>query len=213
MKITPNQINNITRKKAPRYLYHFTTEGNLNKIKHTKTIKANYDGSLELSEGVFMVDLQNFIKNWSKFNIHEDISLLTCLLGQTSKHKTKIACLKIPTSKLENDIIIRSQNSLFKRFDDNLNRANSVNEIFSKVEKYKLYQRNGHSIEYMHKGDIPFEYAEVVSIKKMPKKLKQFFDDFWKIGKSEISGTEANKLSLEFLKNIFTNKAESKVFK
>ena len=134
MKITPNQINNITRKKAPRYLYHFTTEANLNEIKKSKILKASCDGGGDFIDGVFMVDMQNFVKNWNKSLLIDDISVLTCLLAHITGNSKKIACLKVPTANLKNDILIRSQENLVKRFSNNRNEATSVKEIFAKVD-------------------------------------------------------------------------------
>lgn len=214
MKISANAIQTITKhKKAPRYLYHFTTENHLNEIKNSKILKANIDGSSDFLGGVFMVDMQNFVKNWNKFFIIDDISILTCLFAHISGNSKKIACLKVPTANLKNDIIIRSQENLIKRFSNNKNQAESVKEIFSKVDKYKLYQRNNHSIEYIHQGDIPLKDVEIVGVQKIPTRLKKFFSDFSKTYTSEIKGKDANNDALELLKSFFSGKPESKAFK
>jgi len=197
-----------TSEKLPRYLFHFTNIDFAKKILEDGFIKTTADGRGLAQEGVFMVDFQNLVKNWTKLVVTDcsnQLNLLTCLLGQVAKGCDKIACFRIPSVNLPNQTVIRSQNELKKMIDSGFDFA----PIFSKGSMYKLFQRNGHSIEYIHFGDVSVSKDNFVGAVEIPNDLNKLFEA------GSLEGLDLRQIedeSLEMLKKLFESQPESKVF-
>ena len=184
MRINPAFINSKVpilnpesthHEKLPRFLFHFTNLDSAEKILKDGFIRTTADGRGLDQEGVFMVDFQNLVKNWTKLVVTDrsnQLNLLTCLFGQVAKGCEKIACFRIPSVDLPNRTVVRSQNELIKAIDSGADFA----PIFSKGSKYKLFQRNGHSIEYIHFGDIAVSQENFVGATEVSKNLNKLFD-------------------------------------
>ena len=187
-------------KTLPRFLYHFTSIENMQKILK-QGIKASeniWDGSVR-DASVYMVDAQNLAKNWTK-PMSAGYGLHSCLIfGQALRDGAReLCCFRIPTNKLTSSVTVRSQKYCFDK-----NSILPGAEILSKANKYKLYQRNGHSIEYIHSGDISPTLIEFVGRAKVPSNIGDFF---------EVSPTELNESATSMLKEIFKKGNEIKSF-
>ena len=187
-------------KTMPRFLYHFTSKVNMQKILK-QGIKASeniWDDSVR-SASVYMVDAQNLAKNWTK-SVSGDYGLHSCLIfGQALKDGAKeLCCFRIPTKKLVSQVMVRSQKYCINK-DSILPGA----DILSKASKYKLYQRNGQAIEYIHSGDIPASAVELVGTAKVPRNLTDWF---------EASPQKLNESATSMLKTIFHRSKELKAF-
>ena len=195
------------RQKVPRFLFHFTSAECAQKIISTGEIKASKDGGGIIFPGVFMIDFQNLVKNWTKLFWGDKggkVNLLTCLFAQATKGKNKICCFRIPTSNLDSEIIIRSQNELTKAWE-----AGRGYGAFSKAKKYKLYQRNGHAIEYIHLGNVKVNETNLLDTIELPKELIDFFKD------PNFNDTDFARFDdqvLKYLKELFKEQPESKIF-
>ena len=184
--------------RLPRYLYHFTSKTNLSKI-----LKEGLYGSFNFWDdqvrgvNVYMVDMQNFAKNWSK-DTGKGYNLQSCLIfGQALKGDCRdLCCLRITTDKLTSPVSIRSQKYLI-----NKNSIKAGSEVVAKGEKYKLYQRNGHAIEYIHQGDIDPSAIELVGSATVSKNIDNIF---------ECGAEKLNKEALKMLKTIFGKTKELK---
>ena len=192
--------------KLPRYLFHFTNLDSAKKILKDGFIKTTRDGRGLTENGVFMVDFQNLVKNWTKVFVTDDyhqLNLLTCLLGQISKGCKKIACFRIPSNDLSSRTVIRSQNELKKLIDLGFDNA----PYFSRGSMYKLFQRNGHSIEYIHFGDIKVSPKNFVGTAEISQDMNALFET------GCMENLDLRKIeddSLVTLKELFKSQAESK---
>lgn len=194
--------------KLPRFLFHFTNLDSAEKILKDGFIRTTADGLGLDQEGVFMVDFQNLVKNWTKLVVTDhsnQLNLLTCLLGQVAKGCEKIACFRIPSVDLTNRTVVRSQNELKKVIDSGSDFA----PFFSKGSMYKLFQRNGHSIEYIHFGDIEVSQENFVGAAEVSKNLNKLFDSGLVDG---LDLREIEEDSLATLKKIFESQPELKAF-
>ena len=175
-------------------------------------IRASKDGCGRAFKSVFMVDIQNFAKSWSK--CVDDLfgeNGITALICQVLKGESELCCLKIPTKNLTGHVFIRSQNDLLKILRG---EGHYIDELFAKGSKYKLYQRNGHAIEYMHDGDIAINSdIECINGIKISDELMLFFDEvIWHGKSSKLSVNDADKEVYNLLKLLFKGRPEINAF-
>ena len=113
----------------PRFLYHFTNKTNYESIMNSG-LKKGHDGLL--GDGVFMVEMSNFLKQWKKSNIQsKGFSMQRQLLIQATKGEKDIVLLRIPTQNLNiKDLKIRSQDELL-----NGKGRKSFANIFKKITR------------------------------------------------------------------------------
>ncbi len=105
------EINKANSNKIPRFLYHLTTKSNYEKMLETGAISPAKEGLC--GENIFMLDIKNFFKRWTKFNLggsHQK-RLLAHVSGA---NKEDVVLLKIPTKQLQREKLgIRSQDVLY----------------------------------------------------------------------------------------------------
>lgn len=105
------EINKANPNKIPRFLYHLTTKSNYEKMLKTGVMKTSKEGLC--GEMVFLLDIKNFFKRWTKFNLGG--SHQKRLLAKVSGvNKEDVVLLKIPTKQLNRERLgIRSQDALY----------------------------------------------------------------------------------------------------
>jgi len=194
---------------TPDYFLHFTTEDTAKEIIESGEIDVTADGIDTEKSGVFMVDLKNLVKNWTKQNVNANegsFNLLTCLLGQTSKGEPKISCFKIPKQRLDDDLLVRNQKELIDSMET------GIEPEFVNLENYDI-SKNDNPIEYLHCGKIPVNEEDLVGTVEMPEILQNFYEDC-DFGESLSKyGSKPDKASLDLLKKLFADKPEEQDIK
>ena len=135
-------LRTTNQNKIPRFLYHLTTKSNYQKMLETGAMNPAKEGLC--GENIFMLDITNFFKRWTKFNLggsHQK-RLLAHVSG--ANHED-VVLLKIPTKQLQREKLgIRSQDVLYSNaeylgaeqveFMKNFN-CNSEEELLQLLEK------------------------------------------------------------------------------
>ena len=181
IKIIPKnpgmQINgkNLTSFEMPEYLYHITSEANMKLIQSTNTLKRSTNEQLQ---GVYLLDKQNFLSNYTSVKSAErQIDLCSSLLqhaNASNKNSSNLILIKIPTESLlrngnlrfrrqedffyYQDMILKLQKGLKKKFplrllSDDKNRAQFEkyvldNKILSKAQLDKFMKDMKDAIHY-----------------------------------------------------------------
>ncbi len=187
--------------KVPRFLYHFTTPEGYESMMRTGKISASVDAFLD-KPAVFMVELDNLIKNWCNTIKIEDLNLelITGLLMNVGKSlgNKEIVLVKIPTSHINcNNLSVRSQKTFF------MARA----DAFAKLEEYQSKD--------LH-GKIPATQSNLFKQRKEPIEYI-YYDNIQtnsieKVGSADINISENTTLKdvYKFLENMFENTPEAK---
>ena len=180
MEINSCNITNFRSRKVPRYIYHFTNEHAYKSMCNDGFIKATIKDSFIKDKAVFLIELENFCKNWG-FNkswdqfsepLQESLLMLASYFTTPSliESKNKLVILKIPTDKLDSEkLFIRSENKFFEQI---LSVKKDTTDLHPNIKqnlegntpatKSKLYKNRKEAIEYIYKGDIPIEKAEQI---------------------------------------------------
>ena len=180
MKINNCNITNFRSRKVPRYIYHFTNEHAYKSMCNDGFIKATTKDVFIKDKSVFLVELENFSKNWG-FNkswdkfpepLQESLLMLASYFTTPSsiENKNKLVILKIPTDKLDSEkLFVRSENKFFEQLlSDKKDAKNLHPDIKQHLEgntpatKSKLYKNRKEAIEYIYKDNIPIEKAEQI---------------------------------------------------
>ena len=191
----------------PRFLYHFTNEFAIPNILKSG-LKTFSEGEGHFN-GIFMVDIENFAKCWNKIEF-ANTNLQTFLIQQALKGGTKLYCIKIPTDKLKSSIFIRSQNRIFPF--SNCKELKPGMDIFSSGDKYKLYQRRGEAIEYIHTGNIPIDNIEILGHADLNQDTKTFLNKMFSDVTTKAEGINADRGILCMLRKIFSDRKELSAF-
>ena len=149
------------------YLYHFTSENCYNSMLQEGKIKMSKDEFSSELNGIFMVDLPNFMQKWNNVSgiFDETVDIGVMLFGQASKKTGNIICLRIPTKNLDlSKVKIRSQKDLFKSL---FNRGASKEEISRAstgdlITSRNTYHQHNEPIEYIVGQEIPMNQVEYV---------------------------------------------------
>ena len=125
----------VGKHKIPRYLYHITSKENYNKIIQSGGITPLEADSF-CGTGIFMLELENFFKNWQKIKVREQ-PLIKTLLGQAAHGTKDIVILRIPTSNISTkNLFIRDQKIFFNWHTPELTtEANTIYEKLVSKEK------------------------------------------------------------------------------
>ncbi len=191
-------IQKLGKHKIPRFLYHFTDENSLKKIMQDGKIKPYYPNND--MKGIFMVDMNNFLKYWKidgswSLAADTDMSLLANLVSSVQHGKGNIACIKIPTNALDtNKLKIRSQNRLavVAQLD-----TTPLDTLAVSAQKASLYNQKKEAIEYIYDSEIPVDIAKII----MPIKAKG-------IEEYNTDGISQHKAGLEILQSLFKGEPE-----
>ena len=173
MEINNSNITNFKSRKVPRYIYHFTNEQAYKSMCNDGFIKATTKDSFIKNKAVFLIELENFCKNWG-FNkswdqfsepLQESLLMLASYFTTPSliESKNKLVILKIPTDKLDSEkLFIRSENNFFEQI---LSVKKDTTDLHPNIKqnlegntpatKSKLYKNRKEAIEFIYKGDIP----------------------------------------------------------
>ena len=177
MEINNYNITNFGSRKVPRYIYHFTNEQAYKSMLNDGFIKATTRDSFVEDKAVFLIELENFCKNWGfnkswdKFTepLQESLLMMVAYFSTPSQieDKNKLVVLKIPTNALDSEkLFIRSQNKFFEQI---LTKKRDITGLHpdlkqhlegnTPAKKSKLYKNRKEAIEYIYKDDIPLEKA------------------------------------------------------
>ena len=203
--IKPNIIAQWERQ-IPEFLYHFTNKECADKILKSGKLIAKEEGSDFNLAGVFMFDLENFVKNWSKLYIDNgelgSFNFFNALFTQAAKGDKQIACFRIPTKRLNKNLIIRDQTNLIEA-GKKIDLGEDVSELITKVDDaslYKIYDKKGHAIEFINPGDIHVYKEDLVATADMPQELMSY-----------AAGKEPFESAFNTLRYIFIKQPESKM--
>jgi Holliday junction resolvase RusA-like endonuclease len=183
MQITPintyNNNNTFGRKKIPRYLYHLTGARKYNSMLQDGIIKTS-DSDL-YTQGVFMIELDNFFKKWKRNSSWDNSCLQDDLIRQAASWTDNLVLLKIPTQILNsNQLKIRSQNIFFEGKDireaqesltcrkngiiakRKLSKSDVDNHLkgTTPATNARKYKNKGDAIEYIYANSIPISKVE-----------------------------------------------------
>lgn len=168
----------IGKHKIPKYLYHITPTKNARKILENG-LKMTEDELF--GEGVFMFDLANFTKFWTKAKFGSDENLAKTLLNYVSRRAdTSISVFRIQTKNLPpNALSVRRQDRLFQISDKypDIYDAYAKHEISGKVmDELSIGSPATHSnkfdrkkvpIEYILEEDIPAQNVQLYGTAKV----------------------------------------------
>lgn len=127
------------RNKIPRFIYHMTNKKNYESMLNDGFIKMSKD--ILIGDGIFTTELTNFFKRWRTCKDWGEQSLQNKLIQQVSKGRNDIVILRIPTDKLNHDLLkIRSQNILFN-WSCSKNCYEAIQEVSGRVKEIPPEQR------------------------------------------------------------------------
>lgn len=113
------KVKDVSSKKTPRFLYHLTTKENYFNMLQTGKINPSSDNFC--GQNIFMFDIMNFLKRWTKqyegglSSTSIDKKLFCKMVG---KKDSSVVLLRIPTKNMNIEkLSIRSQDSLFTAGD------------------------------------------------------------------------------------------------
>ena len=157
--ITGIAKNIIGKHKIPKYLYHITPTKNLESIKKAGLHMTEDD---LYGEGVFMFDMANFLKFWTKKGNKEDYAKE--LLQYVGRHSTNVSIIRVPTKNLvKKDLSVRRQDKLFNvmnKYDDvdDIYQAYSRKEISTKLMDEISEGEQAIMANKFDRKKVPFEY-------------------------------------------------------
>jgi len=189
--------------KVKRYLYHFTSLENYQKMLESKKINMSKDRYLE-KPGVFMVDLPNLTNQWLNNDTYWGTqNLALTLIRETSNCGDKLVCLRIPTEKLDHSKLkVRSQSEFFEQAKK---LYGDVSEHLRKGDEAKnrgLYTQRKDSVEHIYQGEIPLEDAELVGIADIDKnKVCYLYNE---------RGAKQKNIVIDVLQRLFKGQPEEK---
>lgn len=204
MKIQKNYNSlNFTSRRcgASRFLYHLTTKENYKNILETGALNPSF----KEPNGVYLLELPNFLKNWYKSPAWNfacaDLRLF--LINKISKRSKNLVLLRISTKELPflDKTRIRSQQRLlsFDFYDEEKMVISNPDyrhvSMGDSVNRAPLYKQRKEAIEYIYPDKIPLS-----AIKK--------------IGETPIWGLTYNKETTEkIMWNLLKNQPEMRLLK
>ncbi len=195
----------VENRQIPEYLYHFTSAKNAEEIINSGKLLAKDDHSDINLAGVFMLDLENFVNNWSKLTIGNNwgsFNFFNMLFCQAVKGEERIACFRIPTKRLNRTMVIRDQNNAIKAGEvASSDEVKHLMSITDDADLYKIYHKKGHAVEFIHQGDIKVSQEDLVGISKVPEEFKE----------RAIFGKKPRKSAFDTLRYLFINQPEAKI--
>ena len=193
-------------RKLPEFLYHFTSAENADKIIKSGKLIAKEEGTDFNHAGVFMFDLENFVKNWSKSFIdngeYGSFNFFNALFTQATKGDKNIACFRIPIKRLSKNMVIRDQLDLIKA-GEKVNLGEDASELITKVDDadlYRIYHQKGHAVEFIHLGDIKVNKEDLVQKAEIPQELTTY-----------VPGKEPLESAFNTLRYLFIKQPEAKI--
>lgn len=129
----------VGKHKIPRYIYHLTNKQNYESILKDGVIIPSSDAFI--GKAVFSTELTNLFKRWQVHKAWGYDSLQDILIKQVAKGQDDIVILKIPTSKLNPNLLkIRSQQTLFNFYSSKSYEKFNTTGVMV-VEKYPEFRK------------------------------------------------------------------------
>lgn len=147
-------------KEIPRYLYTITTKENYASMCKDGFIKTKQDPLCRNMRGVFLFDIVNLTKRWSKNFLFKTSDMASALFASLTMKSEDLVVLKIPTKKLDGQLRIRDLNHLFRCYDVPMNDPHINIGLDARLRKNLSQHRK--SIEYIYKNDIPIDNVEKI---------------------------------------------------
>ena len=189
--------------KVKRYLYHFTSVDNYEKMLKDKKINVSKDMFLK-EPGIFMVDMPNYTNQWLNNDTYWGTqNLALTLLRETSKYQDKLVCLRIPTKNLDHSKLrVRSQEKFFNHFKRSFSPVSEHLKNGDTVKNRGWYTQRKESIEHIYQNEIPMENVELVGIVDIDKNqvCRQHSE----------RGAKQKNIVLDILKRLFKGQPEEK---
>ena len=152
--------------KVKRYLYHFTSINNYEKILKDKKIKLSCKDKYLNKPSVFMVDMPNFTRCWLNNDTYwttENMALT--LISEVCHEQDKLVCLRIATKNLDHSKLkIRSQDAFFQHAKRWLEPAPKHIITGDEAKNRGLYTQRKECIEHIYQDEIPIENVDFVGI-------------------------------------------------
>ena len=189
---------------AEKYLYHFTSKDNYEKMLKDNKISTSKDMYFEMP-GVFMIDLPNFTNQWLNNDTYWSTqNLALTLLRETSKYQDKLVCLRISTENLdESKLRIRSQDEFFNHIKKEWYKEPSEHlKKGDSEENRDLYSQKNESIEHIYQDEISMDNVELVGIVDIDK--NQVCRDYTERGEKQ------KNIVINILDRLFKGKPEEK---
>jgi hypothetical protein len=164
----------IGKHKIPKYLYHLTPKENYSMMMEEGILDVG--GEKDTIQGVFMFDLENFLKHWSPKNGTGDIRKR--LLRYTSNFGSELVILKIPTEHLnKEELKIRSITHFNTKSEKEVNIAKeqwkTTGEapkgfehviLGDSAKKAGLYNQRKEALEYAYPDEIDMSIVKKVGV-------------------------------------------------
>ena len=187
----------VGKHKIPKYLYHITPTKNVENIQK-KGLQMTEDDLF--GEGVFMFDLANLTKFWTKTNNKQKTNFAQTLIDYVTSGNSSISIFRIQTKNIPTDALsIRRQDKLFEignkyETTSDIYNAYAREEITEKVMDEitigspatlsNKFDRKKIPIEYILEENIPAKDIELFGTAKvdfnnldLKSVLKQLFAD------------------------------------
>lgn len=171
-------------KKIPKFLYHLTTEENYSSMLKDKNVKTTCTSTLQ---GIFMIELNNFLKRWKTSGDWNYQDLQSKLLSRVAKKTKKIVVLRISTASLNSEkLLIRSQNRYFRAKEKgnyeivlqnwkttHIKPDTEFNHVFygDIAKNSKHYKQRKEAIEYIYPESIDISKIEKVGSTKIKRSI------------------------------------------
>ncbi len=119
--------------KIPRFIYHMTNKANYESMLKDGVIKTTKEGLF--GEGIFTTELTNLFKRWRNHKSWGNDSLQEALIEQVAKGSDEIVILRIPTERLNHDLLkVRSQNTYFSWINSSKG-SNILDNVVNEIKK------------------------------------------------------------------------------
>lgn len=198
MKVPPycnkNNSQNFTSRKLPRYLYHITNTKALEGINSSGGLNAFKNDYHFLQPGIFLFDLDNFLKYWNGTKIGDREVSYTAEIVERAAKSYNLACLRFSCDSLDiSSLFVRSIKRLFSTIDtfDDLHHLQKGDTAL----KRRLYNQRKEPVEYIYTKFLPLNEAQISTGKKVP-------------GFISLPYSEQRKASIEALASVFEDSPE-----
>lgn len=220
---TPNKSLYGTQKSAgkhklPRFMYHITTEDSYLSMLSDGKIKPAQ--CMDSASGVFLLDLKNFARFWTKNKDTAEqprTTLLDMVCGKSEPYlnSANIVLLRIPTSALDARTLRLRRQKLCRMGHGNLEKetekimqdkhkfSNALKELKymmqgESIEKAPLYNQRKEAVEYITPDEIPINQVSLIGKiginKEYVEKAHRDMKDLPEIWKSLTQGQSEYKL-------------------
>lgn len=190
--------------KVKRFLYHFTSIDNYEKMLKDKNMKMSKKDRYLDKSGIFMVDLPNYTNRWLNNDTYWSTqNLALTLMSETCHNQDKLVCLRIPTKNLDHSKLkIRSQDKFFNHQKKFLAPVSEHIKVGDEAKNRGLYTQRKECIEHIYQDEIPMDKVELVGIVDIDRdKVCRRYDE---------RGAKQKNIVIDILKRLFKGQPEEK---